>query len=109
MFWQHYKSVMKLNNTCKLAFILYNLFMDRAMMRDIKEGYTMEYQTKILSKPTVQAMIKGLRSSGLKVKKIEGGYICKAVSPDQKEPITVFKAMNGNNNYLVRMIGNLFD
>lgn len=69
----------------------------------------MEYQTKILSKPTVQAMIKGLRSSGLKVKKIEGGYICKAVSPDQKEPITVFKAMNGNNNYLVRMVDNLFD
>ena len=54
-------------------------------------------------------MIKGLRSSGLKVKKIEGGYICKAISPDQSEPITVFKAMNGNNNYLVRMIDNLFD
>ena len=54
-------------------------------------------------------MIKGLRSSGLKVNKIEGGYICKAISPDQKEPITVFKAMNGNNNYLVRMIDNLFE
>ena len=68
----------------------------------------MKYQTKILSKPTVQQMIKGLRSSGLKVKKIDGGYICKAISPDQKEPITVFKAMNGNNNYLVRMVDNLF-
>ena len=68
----------------------------------------MKYETKILSKPTVQQMIKGLRSSGLKVKKIEGGYICKAISPDQKEPITVFKAMNGNNNYLVRMVDNLF-
>ena len=54
-------------------------------------------------------MIKGLRSSGLKVKKIEGGYICKAIGPEQSEPITVFKAMNGNNNYLVRMIDNLFD
>ena len=54
-------------------------------------------------------MIKGLRSSGLKVKKIEGGYICKAISPEQPEPITVFKAMNGNNNYLVRMVDNLFD
>lgn len=69
----------------------------------------MNYQTKILPKSTVQAMIKGLRSSGLKVKKIDGGYICKAVSPEQKEPITVFKAMNGNNNYLVRMIDNLFE
>ena len=39
----------------------------------------MNYQTKLLPKSTVQAMIKGLRSSGLKVKKIDGGYICKAV------------------------------
>tara|TARA_R110000787_G_scaffold185273_1_gene297065 strand:- start:395 stop:604 length:210 start_codon:yes stop_codon:yes gene_type:complete len=69
----------------------------------------MNYQSRILPKSTVQQMIKGLRSSGLKVKKIEGGYICKAISPDQAEPITVFKAMNGNNNYLVRMIDNLFD
>jgi len=69
----------------------------------------MNYETKILSKPTVQQMIKGLRASGLNVKKIDGGYICKAVSPDQKEPITVFKAMNGNNNYLVRMVNNLFN
>jgi hypothetical protein len=66
----------------------------------------MNYQSRILPKSTVQQMIKGLRSSGLKVKKIEGGYICKAISPDQAEPITV---MNGNNNYLVRMIDNLFD
>tara|TARA_R110000782_G_scaffold252170_1_gene339900 strand:- start:45 stop:254 length:210 start_codon:yes stop_codon:yes gene_type:complete len=69
----------------------------------------MNYKSRILPKRTVQQMIKGLRSSGLKVKKIEGGYICKAISPDQSEPITVFKAMNGNNNYLVRMIDNLFD
>ena len=69
----------------------------------------MNYQSRILPKSTVQQMIKGLRSSGLKVNKVEGGYICKAISPDQKEPITVFKAMNGNNNYLVRMIDNLFD
>lgn len=69
----------------------------------------MKYQTELLSKSTVQAMIKGLRSSGLKVNKIDGGYICKAVSPDQKEPVTVFRAMQGNNNYLVRMVDNLFD
>jgi hypothetical protein len=69
----------------------------------------MNYQSRILPKSTVQQMIKGLRSSGLKVKKIDGGYICKAISPEQSEPITVFKAMNGNNNYLVRMIDNLFD
>ena len=69
----------------------------------------MEYQSKILSKPTVQAMIKGLRSSGLTVKKIDSGYICKALHPEHKEPITVFKAMNGNNSYLVRMVANLFD
>ena len=69
----------------------------------------MEYRSKVLSKPTVQAMIKGLRASGLKVKKIDGGYVCKALHPDHKEPITVFKAMNGTNNYLVRMVANLFD
>tara|TARA_R110001606_G_scaffold186161_1_gene333595 strand:+ start:770 stop:979 length:210 start_codon:yes stop_codon:yes gene_type:complete len=69
----------------------------------------MNYQSRILPKSTVQQMIKGLRSSGLKVKKIDGGYICKAISQEQSEPITVFKAMNGNNNYLVRMIDNLFD
>jgi hypothetical protein len=69
----------------------------------------MNYQSRILPKSTVQQMIKGLRSSGLRVKKIDGGYICKAISPEQSEPITVFKAMNGNNNYLVRMIDNLFD
>ena len=69
----------------------------------------MNYQSRILPKSTVQQMIKGLRSSGLKVKKIDGGYICKAISPEQSEPITLFKAMNGNNNYLVRMVDNLFD
>lgn len=68
----------------------------------------MNYETKLLAKSTVQEMIKGLRSSGLKVKKIDGGYVCKAISPDQKEPITLFKAMSGNNNYLVRMVDNLF-
>jgi len=73
-----------------------------------KETTTMNYETKILAKPTVQEMIKALRSSGLKVKKIDGGYVCKAISPDQKEPITVFRAMHGNNNYLVRMVDNLF-
>ena len=68
----------------------------------------MNYQTRLLSKPTVQDMNKGIRASGLKVKKIDGGYICKAVSPDQNEPITIFKAMHGNNGYLVRMVDNLF-
>lgn len=53
-------------------------------------------------------MIKAIRSGGLKVKKIDGGYICKAIGPDQKEAIELFKAMNGNNNYLVRMVDNLF-
>ena len=56
----------------------------------------------------MQQMIKGLRASGLKVKKIDGGYICKAINW-KNEPITIFKAMNGNNNYLVRMVDNLFD
>ena len=69
----------------------------------------MKYESKILSKPTVQAMIKGLRASGLKVKKIEGGYVCTALHPEHKESVTVFKAMNGNNSYLVRMVANLFD
>ena len=68
----------------------------------------MNYETKLLAKSTVQEMIKGLRASGLKVKKIDGGYVCKAISPDQNEPITLFKAMSGNNNYLVRMVDNLF-
>ena len=68
----------------------------------------MKYITKVLPKREVQNMIKAIRSSGLKVKKIDGGYICKAVNPDQKEPITVFKAMHGNNSYLVRMVDNLF-
>ena len=47
---------------------------------------TMNYETKIIAKPIVQEMIKALRSSGLKVKKVDGGYVCKAISPDQKEP-----------------------
>ena len=67
----------------------------------------MKYETKLLAKSTVQEMIKGLRSSGLKVKKIDGGYVCKAINW-KNEPITIFKAMNGNNNYLVRMVDNLF-
>jgi len=67
----------------------------------------MNYQTRLLSKPTVQDMIKGIRASGLKVNKIDGGYVCKAISHENK-PIEIFKAMHGNNGYLVRMVDNLF-
>jgi len=69
----------------------------------------MNYRSTVLPKSTVQSMLKGLRSSGLEVKKTEGGYICKAFHPDHKEPVTVFKAMRGNNGYLVRMVDNLFN
>ena len=68
----------------------------------------MQYITKVLPKREVQNMIKVIRSGGLKVKKIDGGYICKAIGPGQKEPVEVFKAMSGNNSYLVRMVDNLF-
>jgi len=61
----------------------------------------MKYQTEILSKPEVQRMIKSLRSSGLKVNKIDSGYICKAISPEQKDPIAAFYNMEGRSEYLV--------
>jgi hypothetical protein len=67
----------------------------------------MQYITRVLPKREVQNMIKAIRSSGLKVKKIDGGYICKAISHENK-PIEIFKAMHGNNGYLVRMVDNLF-
>ena len=56
-----------------------------------------------IAKPNVQAMIKALRGAGLTVAKLKNGYEC-----FNDQGVLLFKAMNGNHDYLVRMQDNLF-
>lgn len=62
----------------------------------------MKMISRVISKPETQKMIKALRASGLTVDKINNGYECKHING------YIFKAMNGNNGYLVRMASDLF-
>lgn len=57
---------------------------------------------RCINKPSVQLMIKALRSSGLTVDKIGMRYVCKI------DDVEIFSALNGSHNYLVRMREDLF-
>ena len=59
--------------------------------------------SRLISKPNVQLMIKALRDAGHNVNKLAGGYECK------HNDTLLFKAMNGNHAYLVRMQPDLFE
>jgi len=63
---------------------------------------------RVVEKKEVQKMLAALREAGLKVNKLNGGYEVKAYGIDKVE-VVVFKAINGRDNYLVRMVDNLFD
>jgi hypothetical protein len=63
----------------------------------------MKMISRIISKSETHKMIKALRAAGLQVDKIEGSYECKIKNT------LVFKAMPGNNGYLIRMAENLFN
>ena len=63
----------------------------------------MKMITRIVSKKETQKMIKALRDAGFPVQKLDAGY--QLVT---KDDVTLFKAMNGNNGYLVRMVEDLF-
>jgi hypothetical protein len=62
-----------------------------------------KYISRILQKPDVQQMLKALRKAGLEVDKSDSGYTVK-----NKNGVLLFRAMNGRQNYLVRMISDLF-
>ena len=62
-----------------------------------------KYISRILQKPDVQQMLKALRKAGLEVDKSDSGYTVK-----NKNGVLLFRAMNGRNNYLVRMVADLF-
>ncbi len=62
-----------------------------------------KYTSRILQKPDVQQMLKALRKAGLEVDKSAMGYTVK-----NKNGVLLFRAMNGRNDYLVRMVPDLF-
>lgn len=57
---------------------------------------------RVASKPDTQAMLKALRDAGLTVTKLDSGYECLL------DGVTLFRAMNGRRNYLIRMRADLF-
>ena len=59
---------------------------------------------RMIPKQDVQQMIKALRAAGLDVDKQNGIYVC-----EHPQNGLLFKAMPGNNGYLVRMRSDLFD
>ena len=59
--------------------------------------------SRIIAKKDTQEMIKALRAAGLTVTRLDSGYEC------YHNEKLVFKAMQGNNGYLVRMLEGLFD
>ena len=70
-----------------------------------------------IGKREVQSMIRALRGAGLTVNKPYAGYyLCQIAAPANKEwletnepvMITLFSAMNGSRDYLVRMQSDLF-
>ena len=80
-------------------------------MSNTKKAHYLKNQamfvSKILEKPKVQDMIKALRQDGLIVDATPSGYKCTALSP-QGEDMIIFRAVRGKNNYLVRMVSDLF-
>lgn len=64
----------------------------------------MKMIARAVPKPQTQAMIKALREAGLDVTKSGGRYECHS-----KNGELLFAALNGRNNYLVRMRADLFD
>ena len=62
----------------------------------------MKMIARIVSKKETWEMIKALRDAGFPVQKLAVGY--QLVEDD----VTLFKATNGSNGYLVRMAEDLF-
>lgn len=61
--------------------------------------------SRVIAKAEVQKMLKALRSAGcFTVTKLDAGY-----EVTHKKAGVVFKAMQGNNGYLVRMAEDLFN
>ena len=58
--------------------------------------------TRVIAKAETQKMIKALRAAGLTVEKNGMAYTCEVKGR------VVFKALNGQRGYLVRMAENLF-
>lgn len=65
----------------------------------------MNMVARVVSKRNTQAMIKALRAAGLTVSKINSGYECIGGSTGE---LLLFRAMIGNNGYLIRMREDLF-
>ena len=61
------------------------------------------FKSKVWTKPQTQSVIKMLRDNGLNVVKLNSGYECKV-----NEQL-IFRAMIGNNGYLVRYAAELFE
>ena len=60
--------------------------------------------SRVIAKKEVQKMLKVLRDTGLfTVTKLDAGY-----EVTHKKAGVVFKAMQGHNGYLVRMVEDLF-
>ena len=60
---------------------------------------------RIYTKPQVQAMLKALRKAKFfTIEKLKSGYEVRHTKSNK----LVFRAMNGNNSYLVRHAENLF-
>lgn len=60
-------------------------------------------KTFIAPKRDTQEMIKALRHAGLTVDKLDAGYECIGINGD-----VIFKAMIGNDGYLIRTVDDLF-
>jgi hypothetical protein len=60
-----------------------------------------------IPKPALQAMLRALRAANLQVTKLPNGY---EVTTGECIPRTLLlKAMNGQHDYLVRMVPDLFE
>lgn len=62
----------------------------------------MKFKSYVSPKPNVQKMLSALRKAGITVTKDSGGYIGKVKDKE------IFRAMTGENGYLVRHVANLF-
>lgn len=65
----------------------------------------MKMIARVVSKRNTQSMIGALRAAGLTVSKIASGYECFGGSTGE---LLLFRAMIGNNGYLIRMREDLF-
>lgn len=73
-------------------------------MNTKKAKPVIKYISRVISKSETQLMIKALRGAALEVQKLDAGYVC-----FNKNGCLLFKAMRGNNGYLVRMASDLFE